>query len=196
VAGGSNAVPSDSVWQFRRTSNINTLSKSSLEAAFQTNIALNVVAALNARYAQTLTTVRWVNDAYDKPTSTTRAIAGSIAGECMPTSLSVFFLGRTAFRGGIHRGSKKLFPLSEADTTLATADLWNAAALARFATIAAAWLAGFTDGNGNVWKPVVLSRKKSSLSLNPTTVYVTDINEVAVNKRVGRMKKRMVASVY
>jgi len=196
TAGGSNAVNSDAVFQFRRTTNVNVLSKSALEAAFQTNIALNITAALNARYTQSMNTVRWVNDALDQPVATSRAIAGSQAGECLPTSVSAYLLSRTGLRGKSYKGSKKLFPFSEADTTLATADLWNAAALARLATIAAAWLAGFTDANGNVWVPCVLSRKLSTLTTNPTTVVTNDITAVLVNKRVGRMKRRMVRSVY
>lgn len=196
VAGGSNAVNSDAVFQYRRTTNVNTLSKSALETAFQANIAVPITNALNARYAQSMNTVRWVNDALDQPVPTSRAVAGAIAGECLPTTLSAFILTRTGLRGKSYKGSKKLFPFSEADTTLATADLWNAACLARLATIASAILAGFTDANNNVWVPVVLSRKLSSLAANPTTVVTNDITQALVNKRVGRMKRRQVKSVY
>lgn len=195
-AGGSNAVNSDSVFQFRRTSTAGAITKASIESAFQTAIMIPITNALNARYVQTMNTVRYVDDALDQPVATTRAVAGQIAGECLPTTISAFLLTRTGLRGKSYKGSKKLFPFSEADTTLATADLWNAACLARLATIAAAYLAGFTDSNGNVWIPVVLSRLLSQLTTNPTVVARYDITAVLVNKRCGRMKRRQVRSVY
>ena len=86
--------------------------------------------------------------------------------------------------------------MSESDTTGGTDDIWNAGALGRLGTIAAAILAGFTDANGNIWKPIVVSQKKSQLRNNPTTVTFADINQVLVNKRVGSMRHRRVTSVY
>lgn len=196
AAGGSNTVNSDAVFQFRRTSTVNTLVKANIEAAFQTAIAVPITAALNARYTQSMNTVRYINDAMDQPVPVSRAVAGAIAGECLPTHLAAFLLTRTGYRGKSFKGSKHLFPFSEADTTLATADLWNAACKVRLLAIASAWLAGFTDSDSNVWKPVCLSRKLSILNTNPTNVIAYDLTQILVNQRVGSMKRRKVKSVY
>lgn len=196
AAGGSNTRASVATFQYRRTATVLTISKTAVETAFQAAIMIPLTNALNARYAQTFNTVRFLNDATDFPNQVTRAVAGQIAGESLTTAESLFLLLRTGLRGKSYRGSKKLFPFSETDTTLATADLWNAGALARFATLAAAILAGFTDATGNVWIPQVVSRKLSQLTVNPTTVIGNDVTSVLVNKRVGTMRKRKVKSVY
>jgi hypothetical protein len=196
AAGGSNAKASVATFQYRRTATVLTISKAAVETAFQAAICVPLTNALNARYAQTFNTVRYLDDATDFPSQVTRAVAGQIAGECLTTAESLFLLLRTGLRGKSYRGAKKLFPFSESDTTLATADLWNAGALARFATLAAAILAGFTDATGNVWVPQVVSKKLSQLTANPTTVVGNDVTSVLINKRVGTMRHRKVKSVY
>lgn len=196
VAGGSNAKTSVSTWHYRRTTNTNPLSKANIESGFNGATTTAILAALNARYTQAFNTVRFVDDALDAPSQVTRAGVGAISGESLTTAESAYLLYRTGLRGKSYRGSKKLFPFSESDTTLATADLWNAGALTRLAAINTAFLAGFTDSDGNVWKACVLSRKLSTLATNPTTVVINDITTALVNKRVGTMKKRKVVSVY
>lgn len=196
TAAGSNSKSSKSVWHFRRTATSGTLSKTVLETAFNNSVAAAVIAALNNRYTQNFTSVRWVNDAFDQPVPVTRAGVGAIAGDTMPTTEMAFLLYRTGLRGGIHKGGKKLFPFSESDTTAGSGDTWNAGCLTRLAAINTAFLAGFTDANSNVWVPCILSRKMSQLANNPTIVYTTDVTTTLVNKRVGSMRSRKVLSVY
>lgn len=195
-AAGSNAKKSVSVFNFRRTATANPVSKANIESAFQTAIMIPITNALNVRYAQTFNTVRFIDDALDAPSQVTRAVAGAIAGDSLSTICMAFLLFRTGLRGKSYRGAKKLFPFSESDTTGATADLWNAGALGRLAAINTAILAGFTDANGNVWVPEIVSRKLSTLTSNPTTIVANDITSALVNKRIGRMTKREVISVY
>jgi len=196
AAGGSNNRQDQMVFHFRRTAVVNAVTKAGVDAAFQATIATPIAAALNVRYLQANNSVRWVNDAQDAPTYFAHALAGAVAGDGMTTTQAAFILLRTGLRGRNYRGSKHLFPMSEADTTLATDDIFNAAALARLATVAAAILTGFVDGLLNVWVPCVLSRSLSQLKLNPTTVTTNDVNATAVNKRVGVMRHRKVKSVY
>jgi len=196
TAKGSNDKNSLSVFHFRRGSAGATLSEANVEAAFQTAIMLPITNLLNNRYAQTFNTVRMIEDAERLSLQVTRAVAGQIAGDSMPMHMAAMTLARTQFRGRRFLGKKHLFPLSEADTTGATADLLNAGALALHATFNAAWLAGFTDSDGNVWLPIILSRKNSQLKTNPTTVVFSNVTSILTNKRVGRMRKREVKSVY
>jgi len=166
------------------------------EVAYQTAIGAVIALALNARYTQTFTTARVINDVTNMAIQTTETDAGAVTGDSMPASSSAYILLRSQYRGKNFRGNKKLFPMSESDTTAGTADLFNAAALTRLGAIAAAILAGFTDSTGAVWKPFILSKKLSTLKKNPTVIYGADVTAVLINKRVGKMKKRAVASVY
>jgi hypothetical protein len=196
AAGGSNNKKFEFVFAFRRTSNVNPLVKANIETAFQTAIMIPVTNALNNRYAQTFNTVRYLNDALDAPVPVARAVAGAIAGDGMPMHNAAYLLARTGLRGRSYKGGKHFGPLSEADTTAGTEDILNAASLILWGLVATAWLAGFTDANGNVWAPCILSRTLSQLTANPTNVVTNDVTQILINKRVGRMRHREVQSVY
>jgi hypothetical protein len=167
-----------------------------IEQAFQTAIAIPVTNALNVRYTQSANEVRCIDDALNASTVIPRALPGAIAGDSLPQHLTAFMLLKTAFRGKSFHGNKKFFPISESDSTLGTADLLNAAAQARWATVASAILAGFTYAGGDVYLPYVFSRINSQVKVNPTQVQVVQIVTAVINKRMGRMKKREAGSVY
>lgn len=194
AAAGSTAVNIANVYHFRRTTTVNVPSKSVLETRFQAIIGAPVIALLNARYAQTNTTIRWVNDPLDQALPFTEAGVGAIAGDSMSSLDAVYVLMRTGIKGRSYRGSKHYGPLSEADTT-ATSDILNAAAIARFATLIAALAAPFTDANGNTWVLQVYSRTLDAFAVKPI-VASFDVSSVLLNKRVGRMKRREAKSVY
>jgi hypothetical protein len=196
ASAGSSSHASDLVFHFRRTATVNPWIPTAIDTAFQAAIAAAIAAALNNRYTQSMNTIRCVDDAYNAETFVSHAAVGAIAGDSMAMHNSAYMLCKTGFRGGSYRGNKKFFPLSESDSTAATADLLNAAALVRFGTIATALLAGFTDANGNIFEFGVLSRLTSVLKTNPTTVNWTKVTSIAMNQRIGRVKKREAVSVY
>jgi hypothetical protein len=196
AAAGSSSKPTAFVFHFNRASGGPALNKLHIESAFQSAIATVVAAALNNRWAQTHNQVRMIDDALDPPQLVTRAVAGAIAGDSMSTLMTAYILMRTGIRGKNYRGSKHLAPLSESDTTAGTSDILNAGALTNFGNVATAIGAGFADSDGNAWTPVILSRSLSQLRTNPTTVITNVVTEIHVNKRMGRMKRREVASVY
>jgi hypothetical protein len=196
ASGGSSSKFSDFVFHFRRTANVLPVTKLAVDTAFQAAIVVPIGALLNVRWTQQGNTIRWIDDALDAPVQINHAVAGAIAGDSMSTVLSSYMIMRTALRGRSYRGSKHLFPLSETDTTIGTDDLLNAAALVRYGTLATALATGFTDAAGNVWVSSVLSRTLSQLRTNPTTVVANDVITVSTNKRIGRMRRRHVASVY
>lgn len=193
---GSNSRAMKAVMAFRRTNTVNPLNKANIDAAFQAAICVPMAAALNARFLQVNNSVRFLNDALDAPIFFSHALPGLVAGDSMATTLSAYIIMRTGLRGKSFRGSKKLFPLSEADTTALGDDIMNAAAIARFAAVANALLVGFTDANLNVWVPCVVSRLLSVLRTNPTAVVANDIIQTQLNKRIGSMRHRKVKSVY
>ena len=196
TAAGSSQKLIDNVFVFRRTATVLAVPKAAIETAFNTNVVAPILLALNNRFTQSMNTVRYLNDATDYPLEVSQAGVGAIAGDSMPVSASAFILMRTGLRGKSYRGSNHLGPMSESDTTGATADLFNAAAQARLATVAAAILAGFTDGTGNVWVPSIVSRIQSVLKTNPTTIVANDVISCLPNKRVGWMRHRRPTSVY
>jgi hypothetical protein len=196
ASGGVTSKPTNWGFYFTRTSTVPPLVKSQIDTAFQAAILPDLGLALNVRWLQAFNTIRFLDDALDAPVQVNHAVAGAVAGDGMPSFNSAFLLFRTGLRGKSFRGSKHFAPLSEADTTIATEDILNAAALTRFGAIKTDLLAGFTDASGNVWRLQVFSKTLSQVLVNPTTVVVNTVNAILINKRIGRMKRREVKSSY
>jgi hypothetical protein len=195
-SAGSDSKKTVANFYYARTSNVPVLTKVSFDTIFQSSIVVPLGLALNHRWLQTRNDVRFPDDAQDAPLSFNHAVAGAVAGDSLPTANAVFILFRTGLRGKNFRGGKHFGPLSESDTTTGTDDVLNAGSLALWATVTAALFANLNDSNGNVWVPVVFSRSLSQTRVNPTTIVRNFVASVNINKRVGRLKKRLVASVY
>jgi len=195
--GGSSTIRTNFVFHFRRLATAVDPSKAAIFNAFNTNVATPIAAALNEDWDAASTTVRYPNDALDGPIEFSSALTGLISGDRLSSFAAAYLLMRTSLRGREYRGSKHLGPFSESDVTHATGcDIWNAACVARLQTIATAIGAGFTDATTNNWVPVILSRKLSQLTENPTTVSTADVVQVLVNSRVGSEVRRKAASLY
>lgn len=195
AAGGSGSVNTVFLFHFRRSGGTTSPSKSSINTAFAAAYAPSIVAALNNRWAATLNSIRFIDDALDGYVDFSSALVGAITGDSMPSDQAAYLLLRTGVRGKSYRGSKHFGPMSESDTTT-SGDVFNSGCLTRLAAIATAILPGFTDADGNVWKPCVVSSKYSQLEINPTTVIANDVTAINVNHRVGSMNRRKTASVY
>jgi hypothetical protein len=197
AAGGSTSRLSDFSFFYQRTNpSLPLPTKTQIDTAFQTAVVVPLGAALNARWLQTRNSIRYLDDALDAFVDFSHAVAGQVTGDSMATTLSAFILAKTGLRGKSYSGKKHLFPLSESDTTAATDDILNATALGHFTAFATAWLNGFTDASGNQWKSTVYSRHLSQAKVNPTNIIASLITSVLVNKRIGEMKHRKVASLY
>ena len=196
TAGGSNNRLTVATFHYRRTAVVNPLSKANLDTAFDAAITAKIALLLNNRWTQSFNTIRWLDDAEDPPLAVSHAAVGAIAGDGMSTVVASYMLFRTAKRGRSFRGSKHLFPLSESDTTAGTEDILNAACLARYASLITALATPLVDASGNTWNGEVVAKTLSQLRVNPTTIIGNDITQILVNKRIGRMRKREVKSVY
>lgn len=196
ASAGSQSKISEQVSVWRRTSTTGAFTKAAFDTAYQAAIVVPTYAALNARVTQQLNGNRVLNSALDQFVFFNHAVVGSIAGDSMSPSVSAYLLFRTGLRGKSYRGSKKLYPMSESDTTTGTDDVWNAGCLGRLATIAAAYLAGFTDANGNVWICQVFSRILSVTISDPTTLTSNDLQSTMVRKTAGSMRHRKAKAVY
>lgn len=196
AARGSGNVNVDQVSHWYRAATVLPVLKSQIDTAYQAAIVVPMAAFLNVRYLQSNNFLRFAADALDADVAFPHAAAGLIAGDSMASYDSTYIELQTGLRGKSYRGSKHIGPMSESDTTAGTEDLWNAGCLARLATFAAAFLAGFTDAGGNIWLPVVYSRFLSQPRFNPTAMIVNLVTAVRVNKRIGSMRHRKVKSVY
>lgn len=196
ASAGSNARNTYNVFHYRRTTTVNPVLKSQLNTIFQTNIGLLFEACLNNRWQHLFNNIRCLNDANDAVNAFTINLPGGVAGDSMTTINAVYIKMATGLRGAHFRGSKHMGPLSEPDTSAGTSDILNAAAIARFAPLVTAMATPFVDAGGNQWQPIVFSRSLSQIEVNPCTVTSTDINGCLLNKRVGRLRRREVSSIY
>jgi len=187
AAGGSSSTPAINVWHWRRTALSSTLTKSRINTAFQAAIVAAHLAAANVRYTPSSLTIRMIEDAVDFPTPFTVAGVGAIATAGSPSDAAIVLYLQTGLRGRKYRGYKHLAGCSEADTT---EDVLTGAGLGRWQAIQAAVLAGFTDADGNIWVPSVVSPSESYFKDNPTTVIANDATAVSLDTVVGTMRKR------
>lgn len=192
ASAGSNTKNVANVFHFRLAFLTAPATKTALQTAFNTAIMVPFLAAANARYTQSETTVRWIDDATDAPESFANAGVGAIATDSLPTDVCVSMLLRTAKRGRYYRGAKRFAGASEADTT---GDILTGAGLARWQTLQTAVGANIVDALVNTWVPSVLSVSNSVLATNPTTVVANDVTACLLNKNVGTMRGRRVATV-
>lgn len=196
AAGGSGNVLTANVFHFRRTSTVAVLSKAAFDTAFQAAIAVPLAACLNARWGQTRNDVRIIDDANDAYVPFAHVVAGAIAGESMESYATAFILLKTGLRGKNYRGSKKIGPFSESDTTTPNFDVFNAGAIGRLNTLITALGTPFVDANGNTWNLQVFSTSLSQVRINPTNVVANDVTTIALNTRVSTLIKRKRKSVY
>jgi len=92
-------------------------------------------------------------------------------------------------RGRCFRGRKHFGVIAESQTEL---DHLTGAAVTLWDTVVAAFstLTGLTDGNGNTWDLVVLSRKNSVLDGPSITFTYADMTSVRVSEVLGTMRHR------
>jgi len=196
TSGGSNSKNTDYVFHYRRGSTAPPLSKSGLDAAFQAAVAVPLLAAANVRWEQISNTVRWLDDAQDAAVPFSHPNVGGIGTDGGQTFDTVYCLLRTGLRGKNYRGSKHFAGVSEADTTQPASDILNAAAITRWTAVITGMAVVLADGSGNNWTLEVVSRNLSQVKMNPTVIVGNNVALGLLNKRIGRMKRREVASVY
>jgi hypothetical protein len=195
-SAGSGVIRTVNTFHYRRNAVVVPADKTALDTAFQAAVVVPMGAALNNRWTQDFNTVRFINDPLDPPTSFSHAVVGGRTGDSMASLNCAYVLMRTAFRGKSYRGFKRFGPLSESDTTAATEDILNAASIALFATLRTAMIATLVDATPNSWTLEVVSRLLSNFDVTPCIVESADVNQIVLNKRITRSKRRETASVY
>jgi len=128
-----------------------------------------------------------LDDPADPFTTVAGADSGTVAGDSLPSVNSVSLQLKTGIRGRKYRGAKRYGPIAESQTVL---DHLDTTPLADWTTYAGQLLAGFTDSDGNVWTPQVVSYRLSTF--NPTTAIVvaSPVTQITVNSVLGIMRRR------
>jgi len=193
-ADGSDFQHCVNVFHFRRTATTIDPTTSAIRAAFDTQVLQPLKALLHEDWNVPLIGVRYVEDAehLEVQSAPAAAIVGAVATDRCPDHVCVSMLMRSSRRGRSFRGAKRFGGIPEASTTK---DTIAAGSQAGWAALAASILAGFTDADGNIWVPCVLSRKFSQLVENPTTVETSDVTSILVNLNLGSCNSRKVATV-
>lgn len=193
AAGGSSVMPVVNVYHFRRTTTVNAWSLANIITQFETDILGPVLTALNVDFVGSSVTARCIDDATDLGTTVANTDPGLEAGDRLQLNSTVMLRLRTSTRGPHYRGRKYYSPISESHTT---EEILNAAGITDWDAVAAALQAGFTDSDGNVWQPYVVSRDLSQLSANPTTVIGDIVVAVAARRTLGILSRRKPVNVY
>ena len=194
-AGGSDLQNSYNVYHFRRATTVVNPSKASITTAFLASIQAALLLCVHSDYHTSVVSVRYPEDADDQYTDTTDAGVGVVATDRLPDVACVTTVLRTNKRGRRYQGMKHYSGVPEAHTDKDILVTVAGQGLAKWVLLAAATFNGFTDSDGNIWTPVVMSRKYSQLAVNPTSVDWADVKEVLLNKNIGTMRSRRVATV-
>lgn len=186
--------PIVNVFHFALKTPGSAFSKVNVTSAFNTAICTPWAAAASVDYSMSEIDCRVMDDATDPYLVTPVTIAGTVTGDCLPAMNTVFVYMKPSIRSRKAQGNKKFAGIAESDTT---GNLLNTTGLSHWNPVAAAILAGFTDSDGNVWVPTVVSRRPpANYKTNPTTLVFNNTNQCNVNQRIGRLKRREVKSVY
>lgn len=194
AAAGSDSQVCLNIFHFRRTATAIDPVKASIAAAFDTAFMQNLEPLVADTYSWASIGVRYPEDAEDSEVLVAPAgsAVGSVGTDRVPDHVAVSMLLRTSKRGRSYRGAKRFAAIPVADTE---GDIIVAGKQAAWTALAASLLAGFTDSDGNVWVPFVLSRTLSQLLVNPTDLVGSDVTQVLLNKNLGSMNSRKVKTV-
>jgi hypothetical protein len=196
VARGGGVKNFFGVWHFRRDNVLSPVSKTNIASSFESIIGSTILAAVNVDYTQIANTVRFFENPLDAPTAFAVTGVGAIAGDRLPDFNCVTLQLHSGVRGKAYRGSKHFGPISEDDTT---GDDLKTTPATRFTAIGAAAIAGFNDGDGNLWTPGLKGGERfgspAQYESVPTTTVWTDIIAFRLNKSLGTMKRRKIKTV-
>jgi hypothetical protein len=193
LSTGAIAKEVTTLFTYKRTSNVNTPSKTQLNTAFVAGPLAAFLAATNISYSNPTVSIRWLEDAEDPFVDFANVAAGAIATDRQPGFAAVYMALYSNSRALWAKSSKHFPGVNEIDTTQ---DLLTGAGLARWQTVQSAILANVTDAGPNIWQPcVVAGAPRSQTSFNPTTIVSNLVSSIVLHLSVGRMKKRQVKTV-
>lgn len=188
TAAGSNSRPCFNVFCYKRSNLALTMTEAHVWAAFWTLVGVPLLAAANIRYTPSLGNVRFIDDPTRMGIDITQAGTGAIATDSQPQQNTVVSVLRTNYRGSAGRGKKCFGGVSEADTT---GDVLTGGGLTRWQAVNTALAANFTDADGNVWTPQILSRKWSNLQQTPAAlIWANPVVSATLDTNISNLRRR------
>lgn len=175
------------VYVFRRTVVSGTPPKAPIAAAFVTAIQTPLKACLSVSYITDFIDTRFLDDPTDPYLTAALVANGTVSGDSLPSVNNATVRLRTPFRGRSNQGSKHFGPIAESSTTL---DGLTSGAITLFQTFITAYLAGFTDANGFVWQPFLVSAINSHFSPTTAVVVGNNVTSATINPYLGIMRRR------
>lgn len=159
--------------------------KSSINSAFQSAVQSIVVAAIaSAVYTDVTVNIRFLDD----PTDAYEEFSGTPAvgtDDTLPLRDAVLIDLATGLRGRKYRGRKYYSPVVEDNTTkdelTTTAD---------YETLTEALAEPITDGDDNIWYPIVLNVTDSDLTASPAIMSFAYIKEAFLRLNIRSLKRR------
>lgn len=192
AAAGGSAKKVIIKFDYRRIATVNVPSKADLAAAFAAGPYAAILTAANVRFGNGVAYIRWLNDAQNPFVPFVLAGAGATVTDSLPSYNAIYMLLSTAVRGRSYMGSKHFPGGSESDTT---GDLLSGGGLANWQAVQTAILTPITDATPNTWKLCVVSGKLSQIKVNPTFMSSEDVTVVVLDKSLGTMRRRKIATV-
>lgn len=187
AAAGSNTRKIVSTYYYNRNNTVLPLSKGNIAAAFDVAMNTSLLLASVSRMTQEYIGVRFIEDYTDAEVQYAYAGVGALGTDSLPDGCTVTVELQTGLRGGSYRGWKRYPGVAEASTT---GDVLTGGGLTLWQAVRDAAGATFTDADGNVWSPWVVSQKLSTLNAPVTNVVAYAVNSVVLNKNIGYMKRR------
>lgn len=199
AAKGASEYRTTSIFRYRRGNGVPALNKTDIAATWQAMVGPPLVALLNESWSWSFIRTRFMEDPTDPYLDVVPVgapVVGAVAGDRLPPDNTAYILQRSIFRGKHYRNGRFFSPMSESDTTAATADLWNAACQARLNTLCAQLKNDFIDTAGNTWTPIIAQMSLIDNSVIPYIIPFAPIAVAIPRKSIGRFKRRAPASVY
>jgi hypothetical protein len=175
------------VWDFSRPGTSGAPNKTNIKAAFKTAILTPLANCLSVSYVKNAIDVRFLDDYLDPYQTFVDGVNGAVTGDSAPSINNVLMQMRSTVRGGSYRGSKRFGPIAESHTLL---DYLNSTAIAVWATFQTAYLAGFTDSDGFVWLPTVVSARLSNLYIATPSIKNVAVSSTIVNVPLTKLTSR------
>jgi hypothetical protein len=191
-----------STFDFMRTASTGTPSKTAALTAFLAGPFATYLLAASVNYIVDNFQVAWLDDWTDPYVRSNSTLTGAVAGDSLPSNVSVCCRKTTAFRGKYAcRGSFKFGPVAESNSTL---DGLSATGITLYTAACNAILAGFTSADSWTYVPVIISRKASQLKIptnpaivpqplvvvGPISIVSNLVTGIAPNLILGSMKRR------
>lgn len=181
------------VYHYRRSAGGVVPSNANVEAAFAALIKPNYAACLSVALVGDDVRTRFLDDPSFPVAPSGDTFPGGLSGDNAPTCESAYVKVRSNIRGKNYRGSKHFSPIAESSTLNQELTI---TAIGLFSALAVALFTNFTDADGNVWRPIILSRTLSNLTTSPASITYGDVIFAQASKTIGTMRHRKEKARY